>query len=114
MFDWEKFNETLKHFEIKSLGQYHDLYVQSDTLLLADDLRTLKICLKIYKLYPEKFLSVPGLAWQTALKKTKVKLDLLTDVDMLMVEKGVRQGICHSVYQYAKANNKYIKDYDKK
>ena len=72
------------------------------------------MCLKIYELDPAKFLSAPGLARQAALKKTKVKLDLLTDIDMLlMVEKGIRGGICHSIYQYAKANNKYMKDYDK-
>ena len=77
-------------------------------------LRTLEICFKIYELDPAKFLSAPGLAWQAALKKTKVKLDLLTDIDMLlMVEKGIRGGICHSIYRYAKANNKYMKDYDK-
>ena len=71
-------------------------------------------CRKIYELDPAKFLSAPGLAWQAALKKTKVKLDLLTDIDMLlMVEKGIRGGICHSIYRYAKANNKYMKDYDK-
>ena len=70
--------------------------------------------LGIYELDPAKFLSPAGLAWQAALKKTKVKLDLLTDIDMLlMVEKGIRGGICHSVYPYAKANNKYIKNYDK-
>ena len=69
----------------------------------------------IYKLDPAQFLSAPELAWQAALKKTKVKLDLLTDIDMLViVEKGIRGRICHSVYIYAKANNKYIKDYDKK
>ena len=61
-----------------------------------------------------KFFSAPGLAWQAASKKTKVKSDYLTDYDMLlMVEKGIRGGICHSVYWYAKANNKYMKDYDK-
>ena len=71
-------------------------------------------CLKIYELDPAKFLSAPGLAWQAALKKTKVKLDLLTDIDMLlMVEKGIRGGICHSIYRYAKANNKYMKVFDK-
>ena len=54
------------------------------------------------------------MAWQAALKKVKVKLDLLTDIDtLLMVEKGIRGGICHSVYRYAKANNKYMKNYDK-
>ena len=56
-------------------------------------------CFEIYELDPEKFLSAPGLVWQAALKKTKVKLDLLTDIDMvLMVEKGIRGGICHSIY----------------
>ena len=56
----------------------------------------------------------PGLAWQGALKNTKVKLDLLTGIDMLlMVEKGIRGGIYHTIYRYAKANNKYIKDCDK-
>ena len=57
------------------------------------------MCLEINELDPAKFLSVPGLAWQAALKKTKVKLDLLTDIDtLMMVEKGIRGGICHSIY----------------
>ena len=61
-----------------------------------------------------KFFSVLGLACQAALKKTEIKLELLTDIDMLlMVKKGIRAGICHTIYQYAKANNKYMKDYDK-
>ena len=73
-----------------------------------------KYVFEIYKLHPARFLSAPGLAWQAALKKTKVKLDLLTDINMLlMVEKGTRWRICHSIYRYAKANNKYMKDYDK-
>ena len=64
------------------------------------------MCVNIYELDPQKFISAPGLAWQAALKKTKVKLDLLTDIDMLlMVEKGTRGGIFHSIYKFAKANN---------
>ena len=60
------------------------------------------------------FLSAPGLAWQACLKKTKVKLELLTDIDMLlMVEKGIRAGICRTIYRCAKANNKYMKNCDK-
>ena len=85
---------------MRKLGEYHDLYVQSDTLLLADVFGNYRnMCLEIYELDPVKVLSAPGLAWQAALKKTKVKLDLLTDIDMLlMVEKGIRGGICHSIY----------------
>ena len=63
----------------------------------------------------QSFYSAPGLSCQVALKKTKVKLDLLTDIGiLLMVEKGIRGGVCHSIFQYAKANKKYMKIYDKK
>ena len=73
-----------------------------------------KMRLKIYHLDPVKFLSVSGLAWEAALKKTEVKLELLTDYDMLlMVKKGITGGICHEIYQYPKPNNKHMKDYDK-
>ena len=91
------------------------MYLKSDTLLLADVFKNFrKMCLKIYLLNPVKFLSAPGLAWQAALKHTEVKLELLTDIDMLlMVEKGIEEGICHAIYRYAEANNKYMKDYDK-
>ena len=72
------------------------------------------MCIKVYELDPADFLSAPGLAWQACLKKTEVELDLLTDDDMLlMVEKGIRGGICHAMHRYAKANNMYMKDYDK-
>ena len=70
-----------KDFEIKNLGEYHDLYLKSDTLLLADVFKNFrKMCLKTHYLDPAKFLSAPGLAWQAALKKTKVKLDLLNQI----------------------------------
>ena len=70
--------------------------------------------LKIYHLDPVKYPSAPGLVWQASLKKTEVKLKLLTDTDMLlMVEKGIRGGIYHTIHQYARANYKYMKDYDK-
>ena len=72
------------------------------------------VCLKIYKLDPSRFLTAPGLAWQAVFKKTKVVLELLTGIDMLlMVEKGIRGGICHAIRQYVKAYNKCIKKYDK-
>ena len=72
------------------------------------------MCLKTCEPDPAKFLSAPGLAWQAALKTTKVKSDLLTDINMLlMVEQGIRGGICYSIYRYINPNNKYMKDYDK-
>ena len=77
-------------------------------------LKILEICLEIYELDPVYFVSAPGLAWQACLKKAKVKLELLTDYDILfMIEKGIRRGICQAVHRYAKTNNKYIKNYDK-
>ena len=77
-------------------------------------LKTWDKCIEIYELDPAHFLLTPGLAWQACLKKTRVKLELLTDYDMLMmVEKGIRGGICQAIYRYAKANNKYMgKEYD--
>ena len=81
-------------------------------LLLADAFENFQnVCLRIYELDPAKFLSAPGMAWQAALEKANIKLGLLTEIDMLlMVEKGIRGGICHSIYRYAKANTKYMKN----
>ena len=104
-----------KDFEIKKLGKYHDFYVQSDRYLLADVFVNFRnMCLEIYELYSARFLNAPGLAWQAPLKNTNVKLDLLIDIGvLLMTEKGIRGGICHTTYRYAKANIEYKKDYDK-
>ena len=100
---------------IKNLGEYHDLYVQSDTALLADVFENFRDkCIEIDELDPAHFLSAPGLSWKAFLKKTKVELELLTDTDMLlMFEKGIRGGMCQATYRYAKANNKYMNNYDK-
>ena len=114
--DYAHANNVFKKFNINNLGEYHDLYVRSDTLLLADIFENFRqSCLKNYELDPAHFVSLPGLAWQACLKKTNVELELLTDYDMLlMVEEGIRGGICHAVQRYAQANNKYMNDYDKK
>ena len=99
-------------FEIKNLGEYHNLHVQSDTLLLEDVFGNFRnMCLEIYGLDTVYFVSAPGLAWQACLKKTEVKFELLTDYDMLlMIEKGIRGGICQGVYRYPKENSQI---YDK-
>ena len=106
-------NNVFKSFKLENLGDYHDLYVKSDTLLLADVFENFRnMRLKEYGLDPAHFVSLPGLAWQACLKKTNIELELLTDYDMLlMVEKGIRGGICHSIQRYAKAN-KYMKNYN--
>ena len=71
-------------------------------------------CIQIYELDPAHFLPAPGLAWQACLKKTKLKLELLTDIEMLlMVEKGIRGRIFQAIYRHDKANNKYMKNYNK-
>ena len=106
--DYRHGNNVFKRFKLKNLGEYHDLYVQTDTLLLPDVFENFRnMCIKVYELDPAHFLSLPGLAWQACLKKTNIKLEILTDYDMLlMVEEGIRGGICHSIHRHAKANNK--------
>ena len=78
--DYRHGHNVFKRFKLKNLGEYHDLYVQSDTLLLANLFENVRnMCLKVYELDPAHFLSLPGLAWQACLKKTNIKLELLTD-----------------------------------
>ena len=86
-----------EEFKLKNLGDYHNLYVQGDTLLFADVFENFRNkCIEIYELDPAHFLSASGLAWQACLKETGVKLQLLTDIDMLlMVEKGIRWNRSH-------------------
>ena len=112
--NYRRGNNVFKGFKLDNLGDYHDLYVQSDTLLLADVFENFRdMCIKEYELDPAHFLSLPGLAWQACLKKTNIELELLTGYDMLlMVEEGIRGGICHSIHRYAKANNKYMENYN--
>ena len=114
--DYAHANNVFKKININNLGEYHDLYVRSDTLLLADIFENFRqSCLENYELDPAHFVSLPGLVWQACLKKTNVELELLTDYDMLLiVEEGIRGGICHAIQRFAKANNKYMNDYDKK
>ena len=110
--DYINVKRVCKDFEIKNLSEYRDLHLKGDTLFLADCFKNFrKICLKNYELDPAEFLSAPRLAWQAALTMTEAKLELLTDIDILLiVKKGIRGGICHTIHQYAKANNKCMKE----
>ena len=91
-------------FKIKELVEYHDLYVQTDTLLLAEVFEKFRDkCIKIYQLDSVYFLSAPGLDWQACLKKTNIQLELLTDINMLlMIEKEIRGGISQSMLNMTK------------
>ena len=113
--DYKHAKRGFREFKINNLGGYHDLYKKSDTLLLADIFENFRNeCLETYQLDPAYFLSLPGLAWQACLRMTGVELKLLTDPNMLfMVEEGIRGGITQVSHVYAKANFKYMKNYDK-
>ena len=109
--DYVRAKKVWDVFEISNLGEYHDLYVQSDTLLLADVYENFRnMCLEKYELDPTYFMSGPGLAWQSCLKKTGKKLELITDYNMiLIIKRGIRGGICQATHRHAKANNRYMK-----
>ena len=103
-------------FDIKDMGDYHDHYLKKDVLLLADVFeKFIDTCLKFYGLDPCHYFSCPGLSWNAMLKMTGVKLEKITDIDKyLFIEKELREGISYIAKKYAKANNKFINDYDPK
>ena len=103
-------------FNLKTMGDYHDLYLKSDILLLADVFENFKkTCLQYYKLDPCHYFTSPGLSWDAMLKMTDIKLELMVDIDMFQfIEKGMRGGISYVANRYSKANNKYMKNYDEK
>ena len=104
-----------KTFKMKTFKDFLSVYNTSDVLLLADVFEKFRdVCLKNYGLDPAHYYTAPGLAWDAMLKMTKINLELLSDVDMLlMIEKGIRGGVSMVSNRYGKANNKYMKDYDK-
>ena len=103
-----------KTFKMKTMRDYHDIYLESDVLLLSDVIENFRdVCLDNYRLDPAFYYTAPGLAWDACLKITKVELELLKDYEMLMmVEKGIRGGVSMISTRYGKANNPYMKDYD--
>ena len=110
--DYQHAQRVWKEFGIHNLGDYHDLYLRTDVALLANVFEAFRdTCLKHYKLDPAHFYTSPGLAWCTCLKHIRIKLELLTDPDMLlMFEWGIRGGITQAVRKYAAANNPYMGD----
>ena len=110
--DYEHAQRVWKEFRIRNLGEYHDLYLRTDVILLANVFEAFRdTCLEHYSLDPAHFYTSPGLAWKACLKRTGIRLELLTDPDMLlMFERGIRGGITQVVHWYAVANNKYMND----
>ena len=96
------------------LGDYHDLYLIKDVLILADIFEAFcDTCMSNYGLDPAHSFTNPGLAWQAALKMSDVQLDLFTDIDMhVFIERGIRGGVATITHRYPKANNQYLDSYD--
>ena len=99
---------------MNSMGDYHDLYVKTDVLLLADVFENfIKTCLDYYRPDPSHYLISRGLSWDSMLKMTGVELELISDIDMhLFFEKGMRGGVSYIAKRHSKANNKYMEKCD--
>ena len=113
--DYQHVQNVWNTFNLKNMGDYHDLYLKSDILLLVDVFENFrKTCLEYYKLDPCHYFTSPGLSWDAMLKMTDIKLELIADIDMFQfIEKGMRGGISYIANRYGKANNKYMKDHNK-
>ena len=111
--DYQHAQRDWKEFGIRKLGEYHDLYLQTDVVLLKNVFEKLReTSLKHYGLDPAHFYTLPGFAWCTCLKCMRVRVELLTDPDMLMMfERGIRGGITQAVHKHASANNRYMGDH---
>ena len=113
--DYEHTCKVWREFGIKNMGEYHDLYLLTDVILLANVSESFRdVCMNNYGLDPANFYTARGLAWKACLKKTGIRLELLQDIDiLLMFERGIRGGITQAVHRYASMNNPYMEEYDK-
>ena len=111
--EYEHACKVWNEFGVKNMGEYLDLYLKTDVILLANVFESFReVCMKNYGLDPAHFYIAPWLAWKACLKKTEVRLELLQDPDMLlMFEQGIRGGITQSVHRWAAANNPYMEEY---
>ena len=110
--DYRHAQNIWKTFNLRNLGEYHDLYLKTDVLLLADVFENFrKVCLRNYHLDPAHYYSAPGLAWDGMLKMTNVRLELMQDRDMhVIIDKSVRGGMCCISHKHAIANNPSLGD----
>ena len=111
--DYSRAKKVWNTFNINNLGEYHDIYLKTDVLLLCDVFeKFIDTCLEYYGLDPCHYFSSPGLAWDAMLKMIGVELELISDVNAhLFIEKGMRGGISYIAKRYCRANNKYVEGY---
>ena len=108
--------EVWNTFKLKNMGEYHNLYLKSDVLLLADVFESFrKTCKQYCDLNPCHYFTCPGLSWDAMLKMTDITLELIIEIDMFQfIEKGMHGGVSYIANRHSEANNKYIKEYDEK
>ncbi|XP_071652904.1 uncharacterized protein [Temnothorax longispinosus] len=112
--DYEHATRVWQRFRVRDLGEYSDLYLKTDVLLLADIFENFRVaCLASYGLNPTHYYTLPGYTWDVMLRYTGVRFELLTDIDMvLFVERGIRGGLSQCSLRYVRANNRHVPTYD--
>lgn len=112
--EYDHAQTVFNHFHLNSLGEYSDLYLKTDVMLLTDIFENFRDkAHKTYGLDPAWYYTMPGYTWNCMLKYTECKLETIQDVDMLLfIEHGIRGGICQCCNRYAEANNKYLPNYN--
>jgi hypothetical protein len=112
--DYQRAEKVWDHFKMKTMRNYHDLYLETDVLLLADVFENFRrTCMESYELDPAHYVSAPGLSWDAFLKRSGKEIELVSDMDTFQFfEKGMRGGTSYIGHRHSTANNKYMEEYN--